>query len=200
MRRRAAGPSGLGPRHGFTLIELLAVLMIFGLLASVAVPNFGLRSGRELVARSKRLAGDLEFARQRAVMTGLPHRVVFDLDAGVYWLEWRPHPEEPEPSAGGSGPPTDPSLLSLAPPERQLAEFRPMAGSLGEVTGLGELVQLAELENAEGRVRRGSFEILFEGDGTTDPAWVHLEDDRGSALTLEVAPLADTVRFVYGDA
>ena len=45
-----------GNRKGFTLIELMAVILIFGLLATVVLPNFGSGSSRELDEWAKRWA------------------------------------------------------------------------------------------------------------------------------------------------
>jgi prepilin-type N-terminal cleavage/methylation domain-containing protein len=70
---------------GFTLLELLTVGAILGLLAAVTVPS--LRSYTQstgLRSLSDQLAGDLWYARQRAIATSVPYSVAFDPDANTY--------------------------------------------------------------------------------------------------------------------
>jgi general secretion pathway protein H len=71
---------------GFTLIELLAVVLIIGLIAGIALPNLSLGGGRVAFGEAQRLASVFGYARQRALATGQPHRVVIDLDDEGYWV------------------------------------------------------------------------------------------------------------------
>ena len=73
---------------GFTLIEMLAVVAIFALVASFVMPNIGALRDRKLRAQAQQIAAHLELGRQRAVMTGVPHRLLLDLDEAAYRLEW----------------------------------------------------------------------------------------------------------------
>ena len=191
---------------GFTLIELLAVVTIFGLLAGIALPNLGIRGGRVLDDESKALASTIEFARMRAVMTGIPHRMVFDLEAGVYQLEWYatdgeafddPGLDEPTPPApvfGGGSP------VHMSPPVRDERSFRPVTGTFGDPIRLDDLVFLARFETPEGIYEQGELQLVFDRDGTSQPAVIVLGIEDGREVMLEVAPLADTVRFGYVDS
>src|SRR5262245_41978407 len=73
-------------RRGFTLIEILAVVAILALVAAFVAPNFGGMRLRALRAEAKQLSGQLELARQRAIVTGVPHRLWFELDQAEYRL------------------------------------------------------------------------------------------------------------------
>ena len=202
--RRAPHPRGTA--RGFTLIELLAVVTIFGLLASIALPNLGLRGGRQLDDESRALASTVEFARMRAVMTGIPHRMVFDLEAGAYWLEWYatdgeafgdPSLDEPEEPVGtfGGGSPVD-----MSPPSRSERMFRRVTGTFGDTIQLPDVVFLERFETPEGVYERGELQLLFDRDGTSEPAIIVLGIEDGREITLEVDPLADTVRFGNADS
>ena len=68
---------------------MLAVVLMFALMASFVIPNLGAVRARALGREADKIASQLEFARQRAITTGIPHRVVFDLDAHLYRVEWR---------------------------------------------------------------------------------------------------------------
>jgi len=189
---------------GFTLVELLAVLVIFGLLAAIALPNLGIRSSRMLDEEARRLASSLEFARQRAVMTGVTHRVLVDLDLAAYRIEWygRPDAEEAAAPAEATGLAAGGAALAplaLSPPAATDREFEPLAGSLGDVASLDEAVHFAGIETAEGTFEQGTIQIVFERNGTSDPAAVWLENDGGRRVALYVAPLSDSVRFEYVD-
>ena len=191
-------------RRGFTLVELLAVLVIFGLLAAIALPNLGIRSSRMLDEEARRLAASLEFARQRAVMTGVPHRVLVDLDQAAYRIEWQGRPDGEEALAAEAGGLAAPGATlakpALAPPAATEHDFEPLAGSLGEVAQLDEAVSFASIETAEGTFEQGTIQIFFERNGTSDPAAVALENESGRRVVLYVAPLSDAVRFEYVEA
>ncbi len=60
-----------GQRLGFTLIELTIVLLVMGILAAIAVPRYLQTISRFRVeAAAKRVASDLNLARQNAMSTG----------------------------------------------------------------------------------------------------------------------------------
>ncbi|MCC7407855.1 MAG: prepilin-type N-terminal cleavage/methylation domain-containing protein [Phycisphaeraceae bacterium] len=71
-------------RHGFTLLELLAVLLLTGLLASVAVASF--RAARR-IANLQQATGGLTAldaaARREAASLGRPVQLLFNLDEQV---------------------------------------------------------------------------------------------------------------------
>jgi prepilin-type N-terminal cleavage/methylation domain-containing protein len=189
-------------RAGFTLIELLSVIAIFALLAGIALPNLGIRTGRALDAESKKLAATLEFARQRAVMTSTPHRLVIDIDLAAYWLEeWVDAGDPGLEDAPPAPPPLDSpgASVAMAPPEAAAFEFRPMLGTLGALTQLDAAISIAAVETPETVFEAGEVHVVFEGDGTSEPTWIELATDDGEAIALQLAPLADTVRFEHGD-
>ena len=86
----------------------------------------------------------------------------------------------------------------MSPPRDEEPAWRRLTGPAGNVVRLDSLVFIDGIDTAEGYVDRGELQLLFERDGTTDPAWIVVSDDGGRAITLAVAPLADTVRFEYG--
>ncbi|WP_019570484.1 prepilin-type N-terminal cleavage/methylation domain-containing protein [Thioalkalivibrio sp. ALE11] len=57
---------------GFTLLEVLVVMVIIGLLAGVALFSTGQLSGRGLEHTGHQLVGQIELARDQALLTGQP--------------------------------------------------------------------------------------------------------------------------------
>ena len=180
-------------KAGFTLIEMIAVVAIFALLVAVVAPNLGRLSGRTLRQAADDLAARLELARQRTVVTGIPHRLWIDLDAATYRLEW---------VAGEAAEPARPAELDLrgetplpleAPRDTTLA-FRPLPGILGRDEVLAESLAFRGVETPAGFSDRGEVAIEFAPDGTADSTTVILDDESGHGLLIDVLPLAEAVR------
>ena len=164
---------------------------------SLTLPNFGAFQSHELRNTAEQIVERIDFGRQRAVMTGIPHRLAIDLDEGTYQLEWqrggaanvapRPKPEiEPD---------TKPQL-SLAPPPAVERSFQSLLGPLGRVEHLGSGVEFGWIETPGGDVDFGEAFIIFEGDGTSSYTILVLNEPGGQELALEVRPLADAVRII----
>ena len=179
--------------RAFTLIELLAVLFIIALVLGITLPNLSLRSDRVMLDGAQDLAARLSFARQRAVATGTPHRVVIDLDAAAWWIEVRP--EAASPLVGAPAPAAAREVQLVAP--RDAGEtFVPLAGPFGRPRQLPEGVFFASIETlAAGPVASGQVALLFEEDGSADPALFVLESEEGARLHVQLARLADEIRI-----
>ena len=68
----------MADRRGFSLLELLVVLVIIGVAASIALPNYSrLIELYNLRKTSRQLVTDLQSAKMRAVAEGVDHRVSF---------------------------------------------------------------------------------------------------------------------------
>jgi prepilin-type N-terminal cleavage/methylation domain-containing protein len=192
-RRRESG--------GFTLIELLAVVLIFLLVAGIALPNMGILSSQASEAAARELAATTEFARQRALVTALPHRVAIDLDEGSYWIEWYVTDAR---AAGEAEPPpvtswSDLSSPPTSPPRAQASRYRPINSPIGKVRRLGSRVFVERVETAAGEFREGEVHIAFERDGLVDATVVWLEGEAGDLRSLTVDPLGGSVRIARAE-
>jgi len=195
--------TGRRARSGFTLIEVIAVVAIFALLVAVVAPNIGRLSGVTLRGAANELAARLELARQRAVVTGAPHRIWIDLDQAVYRVEWLVGDAEAAREAGEpTRPPPPPKELDLegdaplplkAPRDDTLA-YRPLPGLLGRDEPLAESLTFRGIQTPAGFSDSGEATIEFAPDGTSDTTSVILDDDSGHALEVEVLPILETVR------
>lgn len=183
MRRRAA----------FTLIEMMAVVLIFALMAAAVMPNLDLVKRRAVRREADQLAAQIELARQRSVVTSVPHRLYLDLEAGGYRLEW----------LGSDAPPEGPAdlfeldlrgKLSLEAPPQPGRDYRPLPGEFGRLQWLDEDVLFAGVETDAGWLERGEAFIGFERDGSTSYALIVLSTEEGDAVEIEVLPLAQVAR------
>jgi prepilin-type N-terminal cleavage/methylation domain-containing protein len=186
-------------RHeaAFTLIEILAVVAILALVATFVMPNFGLLGSRALSHQAEQIANQLELARQRSVVTAIPHRLLIDLDAGAYRIEWQ-GPLLDDPTI--ADPPTDPfdpgsSVLDLAPPANEVHPYTPLPGMFGSFTYLESSLFFAGVETTEGWIEGGEVFIRFDRDGTSEYAEIVIDNADGSSLILDVLPLVDAVRI-----
>ena len=189
-RRRRAG--------AFTLIEMLAVVAIFALMASFVIPNLGTLGSRALQSEAQRIAGQLELARQRTIVTGVPHRIWLDLDDASYRLEWLVSETDIDEEATPAAPTLDPDgapLLSLAPSREAAGQYRPLPGQFGRDRFLKTGLFIAGLETPEGWIDGGEAFIAFDRDCTTFYTAIVLEDESGRSVTLDVLPLAEAVRI-----
>jgi prepilin-type N-terminal cleavage/methylation domain-containing protein len=185
-------------RVGFTLLELLAVLLIGALLMSFVVPNMSVLKSRALRQDAERIVAIADLGRQRAVVTGIPHRMVIDLDNGSYSLEWMTSTGESQTTSQIEDSALQPfsSTVSLEPPARTERDFAPLPGLLGRVEFLDDDVEFAEIETPGGRTNSGETFVIFERDGTSSFTTIVLDDPDGRRLILEILPLADTVRII----
>jgi len=195
-----AAPAGRRSR-AFTLIEVLAVVAILAVAAMLVTPNLAALRERRLRHAAERLAAELELARQRAVVTGIPHRVYFDLDGGVYRLEWLGAGEEAEEELVPVAAEAEYDLrgataLPMAAPHTGAFEFAPLPDSFGNYRDFEGGIFVAGLDTAEGFVERGQAFVGFERDGTAAYTEIVLEEPGGARRSLAVLPLEDSVRFL----
>jgi prepilin-type N-terminal cleavage/methylation domain-containing protein len=206
-------PPGRARNAAFSLLEILAVVAIFALLAGLALPNFSALHARNLNHEARRLVGQIELARQRAIVTGIPHRLYIDIDGGAYHVE-----RLGDGGAAGAAAPAEavdlPALfaeagdapfdltdlggdfpIDMTAPRGEEPSYRPLAGAQGRSAYLDESSEFAGVETTGGWVDGGETFIRFERDGSADATTIVIEHETGLSITLEVLPLADTVRI-----
>jgi type II secretory pathway pseudopilin PulG len=185
------------------LLELLAVVAILGLLSTFVAPNLGVLRERRLNNAGMQLASLLELARQRTVMTGVPHRIWFDLDGAAYRLEWLGGEGIAAGEADAETPLGPPEYdvrggtpLPLSAPARPDLEFQPVPGNFGRFIYLEQEIFVAGLDTSEGWIEEGVAWIGFDRDGTSAYTEIVMEDGSGGSVVLAVLPLEDSVRFL----
>ncbi len=73
---------------GFSLIEAMVVMVVLGIVLAAAIPNLSSSNKRHRIeSAATALASRIQIARQRAVATRVPHRLVMDTGNRTYWTE-----------------------------------------------------------------------------------------------------------------
>jgi len=78
---------GSAGEAGWTLMELMIVIAIFGLAMGVATVSFKSITRANLRSAAFRTAGAARYVFDRATMTGMYMRLVFNIDKGEIWIE-----------------------------------------------------------------------------------------------------------------
>jgi len=80
-------PSGSAGKSGFTLLEMMIVVVIIGLVAALAYPQYQIVSRANLRETSRKLAGTIRYIYARSIMDKKPWRLAFDMDKNQVWAE-----------------------------------------------------------------------------------------------------------------
>lgn len=200
-------------RAGFTLIEVIAVVAIISMVFALGVPRLGGRTFDPLHNEAEEIADRLRFARQRAVMTGVPHRLLIDLEEGGYLIEWYVTEDQAFGLEGGGdglaallspvgGPSDESPLLDFVPPRRnEDLDYYPIPNrEMGTFRWLDETLYFVGVAGPTGWVEGGDFGVVFYADGTTEPLALEIADADDARLTLEVEALLERVRVREGRA
>jgi prepilin-type N-terminal cleavage/methylation domain-containing protein len=202
---------------GFTLIELAAVIAIMTMVFAIGIPRLGRSKLRALHNDAESIAASLDFARQRAVMTGIAHRVLIDLEQGGYRIEWLVEESQATASIEDSGDQFETSdfdlpgagpvdgkggaLLDFYPPAHDEREFHPISNrQFGSFTWLDDARYFVGLESSSGWLEGGDVEIVFDATGSTEHSLLEIADADENHLTLEIEPLLARVRRREGTA
>ena len=95
--------------QGFTLIEIMVVLAIVALMVGGSVKGFRSLRKADLREATTHLSGAMRYLFDRASMTGKIHRLVIDMETGMYWAEvsddrfYIPREAESEQGCGARG-------------------------------------------------------------------------------------------------
>jgi type II secretory pathway pseudopilin PulG len=84
-------PAGASER-GITILETMIVLAIIGLMMLIGLPAIRSFVRTDLRADATSVASSLRAAYELATLSGIHHRVVFDVDAGKFQIEACPEP------------------------------------------------------------------------------------------------------------
>jgi type II secretion system protein H len=196
---------------GFTLIEIMAVIAIIGMVFAIGIPRLNSSKIRALHNDAESIAASLDFARQRAVMTSVPQRVLIDLEEGGYRIEWYVDEARATEAIGDGEAEVDLAsevsddqgveFIDFHPPDLDERDYYPIPSrQFGSFTWLDDARYFVGLDSSSGWIESGEVEIVFDTDGTTEYSQLEIADAEDNHLTLEIEPLLDRVRRRNGGA
>ena len=161
----------LNKQSGFTLIELGVVILLISLFTLISIPLFSHTGRGDVQASARRLSGTVKYLFNEAALTGLEHRLIYNLDRGSYralTLE------------------ADGSLVDV--------------GGVGKTTALQRGVRFIGLTlPGRGTFSSGEVTVRIHPTGWLEETIVQLADDGGNALTLRMNPLTGSTEIFEGN-
>lgn len=147
---------------GFTLIEISVVVLLLGIFALLVTPRLHFSSAAQLSSTARRLGDTSRYLLNEAALSGLEHRLVYNLDEGSY------------------------QAMVL----ESNGELMAVSGT-GRGTRLGDEVRFIDVTvPGRGTYTEGEVITRIYPSGWQEEAVVHLENRRGEQLTVRLSPLS----------
>jgi general secretion pathway protein H len=147
--------------RGFTLLEVVVVTAVIAIAAAIVLPRLGDRGTLAVEEAARRLADVAGAARERAILGGVPMRLVVDLDAGRF-------------HAGRAG--------------RDALTVLPASGDDPEPARLPGAVRMLAVARGGVPVTGGVVAIDLDPAGDALPVRIDLADARGHAASVVLPP------------
>ena len=160
-------PSG---QAGFTLIEMALVVLLLGLMASLGLPLLSGFETNHLDSSARRLAGTVKYLYNEAAMSGMEHRLTFELDDNAYRAE----------------------KVSLS------GELQALQG-VGAQKRLSSGVEFVKIYQPQrGEQSEGEITTALLPGGWMEETIIHLRDDNEKKMTLRLVPLTGLTEIYDG--
>lgn len=157
---------------GFTLIELAMVMVLLSLFTLLSLPVLNRLTTSDLATSARRLSGTVKYLFNEAALTGLEHRLIYDLEQGSYRAQ----------------------VLDRDGTLSDVPGSRPQGTLEGDVRFRDLYLP------GRGRFSTGQVTTRILPGGWIDETIIHLAADGGERLlTLHVMPLTGTTELFEGD-
>lgn len=80
--------------RGFSLLEVMVVVFLIATFAGVGVLKLGSGQGPALESEARQIVDKINLLMDESILSGQPHKVVFDIENHQYWFEKFPFGEE----------------------------------------------------------------------------------------------------------
>jgi prepilin-type N-terminal cleavage/methylation domain-containing protein len=208
--------------RGFTLIELTIALAIAAMVVGLGLISLNALTHADLKSSAVELAGAIKFSYDRSIMEKRTQRIGFDIDKGLWWLDYTedPYAFSAERARGNTGEQSPlrekgskdavesiDDIFSRLGDEEDEEVKAAMAGSKAmafvpdeasvEPRKLPGDIQFSKVwtGHQEESFTEGVAYLHFFESGWTEPAQIELTDG-DEVITLKVFPLTGRVRMV----
>lgn len=194
---------------GFSLLELMVVVVLVAGLVAIAIPSLRSLTGANIKNEITKLAGLTSEVYARAAISGITHRINFDLDKQSYWVE------EKVGDIGNISPELgyedimkerqkQLSEKNKDDAQRFIPEWKALSDDLGEKFILDQNLVFhgAWTEQMSEVARTGIVSIYFFTGGYTQSAFVSISkegEEEESSLYLSLSPLTGAVEIDVGE-
>ena len=155
-------------KRGYTLIELIVVVVLIGLVLTLAVPR--LRNALltdNLKGAARKMIGIINNLRNEAIREQRDYFLHLDLDANKFWVSYGSMTDEERAVASKEG--------SNFPGDIHIDDIW--------IKGKGKMV-------------RGATRIRFTRRGYTQKSAIHLSSEDGRELTLVLSPFLGKIKVI----
>ncbi len=176
VERRNLWNQDFVPKHalgekGFSLLELMVVLLVIGMVLAFTFPKFQNLLGGDIKSVTRKLVGTIQYLYDESSMKRKVYRLNFDLNDQKYWAS---------------------ALQETGEITRVETPVLPEK-SLPKGVRIEDVVVLRA-----GKVNQGKIYTEFYPIGEVEKTAIHLLDDGGERITLEINPLTGRVRIHEG--
>jgi general secretion pathway protein H len=179
--------------RGFTLIELLVVVVVLVVVTAAVATGIGNIRGASVQTEAGKIAIAVRYLYNLSVLSGRPHRLVIDVDAGAWWGEEQASsdpcesfllPGDDEPGDDKEG--DQPRASFQASGSRLLARTPLEKGIRFHGVMTSHQTQPSD---------KGQAYVYFFPNGTTENALIWVEGDEDDVMTVEVMALQGNARL-----
>lgn len=187
-------------QRGFTLVEMLVVVALIGVLVGFVMPSVSSFFKVSLDKTTREVASLIKETYNSTVVTGLVHRMVYDLDKNTYWVEVGPRSflidtVETRQKA-------EDKKSKLFKEEEKPSVFKMATDITDKARRLPEGVEfedvLSEIDTEP--LKSGKAYTHFFPQGATEQTLIHLKDLQDHKITLVISSLIGRTKLIQGYA
>lgn len=196
--------------RGFSLLELMVVMVLLGIMMTLMVVSIRSLAVTKIKEEVTRIAGLFSEVYAKAAISGITHRINFNLDENEYWVESRVA------EAGDIAPDLGYEELMVtlraklkdadnkSKLEKLLPQYKAIEGIMGEKYKLPKELALygAWTDQMKDVARTGLVSIYFFSGGYTQSSFVSIAekgDEKDSSIYIALSPLTAAVSTNYGE-
>ena len=182
-------------------MELLLVFTIIAILSSLSMPAMrGVAASRRLKSSARAIADTFAFARDMAITERTAHLVVFDVDAGRYWLASSENFDSQNPLASAASS-ASAATSTTAPTNGEQTALTRASGVMGIPQQLDQSITLAAIVTNRNGVNTqadtGVAYIYFSPLSTAEGATVYLQNVRDKIIAITVDATTGRTRLQH---